>query len=770
MEHCLPIMWWNRIWKSSPHSHSPEQSREPQQEIGRDTTSMMQPIIQTPSADGASTPTYGTMGPRRGRVGSLGSLSIQKDLTPRSDRTSVSPSSMHTYYTPDLGEISHDNVQDFAGVSAHLGQTPEPDYVADGNLTPKESPDEDISEGPTLEGKLWDARIAWPAGRISYFIPYDDLQRLVTIDAVLIELRRREMVFKETELQDKADEILKTARKLFAALVCVSMGECILDFLNEGLNDKDMPFVRVELGNRNLGVGAFRLESRRQPKKVLQCMSSSKWGRSRLEAFNRDQWWVLAPIFKESKKEDKMKKVRHWELEPNRVLPFVEDNQSTSDNSGGYSEVWAVRVHRAHQHLYKGTNPKNPNPKLAIKRLISTKEADFKREIEMLKAFSHHHNPHLIKLLATYSYLNRYHLIFPLAEANLRAYWEKTEVAAFSHETMRWSLTQCTGIASALRSIHEYKTSQPKPTPEPSSDLEVPSSARLDANPFSNVKTPSQAPASNEFEAKFGRHGDIKPENILWSCEDVKDECGSNDLGNLLIADFGLMEFHRKSTRSGVPFDNIPVSPTYEPPERSLKINFSRKYDIWSLGCVYLEFITWLVGGMELLRKFPDAREESNFGGIVYDDTFFSLKQHPNPDPKDPKNGMYAIVRPKVTDWIKDLRNMPRYSQFIHDFLDLVEDRMLKVNQEERLQCSQLNIELANIVKKANTIPGYLTNTKPLDCSGPLKDETTPPSPTDGSALPKKHSLHTTNGAILEEPRPMSPELRLEGMPFAAQD
>lgn len=391
----------------------------------------------------------------------------------------------------------------------------------------------------------------------------------------------------------------------------------------------------------------------------------------------------------------------------------------------------------------------------------------------MLKAFSHHSNHHLVKLLATYRYDDRYHLMFPLAAANLRTYWQISKVPEFSFETMKWSLLQCKGIASGLRSIHEYETTQPKAPPEPSSnDLAVPSNDRRDVSPFTNTQSTTQASKSTEFEAKFGRHGDIKPENILWSCEDIKDDCGNNDLGILLIADFGLMEFHREATRSKVPFDNIAVSPTYEPPDRSLKLDISRKYDIWSLGCVYLEFITWLVGGVELLSKFPDARDEKSFSGEINDDTFFSLRQNPNPEPNDPRKGMYAIVRPKVTDWIQSLRTKPRNSPFILDFLDLVENHMLKVNQDERISCAELNTLLADMVAEADKDPRYLTETRPLKCrDGQVVDGgMTPPSPTEGSALPKRHSFHALEGVMLEDvERARSPELKLNNATFMSE-
>lgn len=65
--------------------------------------------------------------------------------------------------------------------------------------------------------------------------------------------------------------------------------------------------------------------------------------------------------------------------------------------------------------------------------------------------------------------------------------------------------------------------------------------------------------------------------------------------GILVIADFGLMAFHRCQSRSLVPGAKLHGTPAYAPPEWQLNYQISRSYDIWSLGCVYLEFITWIV-------------------------------------------------------------------------------------------------------------------------------------------------------------------------------
>jgi serine/threonine protein kinase len=124
------------------------------------------------------------------------------------------------------------------------------------------------------------------------------------------------------------------------------------------------------------------------------------------------------------------------------------------------------------------------------------------------------------------------------------------------------------GIASALSSIHNFTVTYP-----------------LSVDGPGNVRLQKDAKLSVEkSEELYGRHGDIKPENILWFQEtpDTDDEAGI-----LQIADFGLGRFHGRESRSNVHPDGVVGSPTYEPPECKLHRPVSRAYDIWSLGYLY---------------------------------------------------------------------------------------------------------------------------------------------------------------------------------------
>ena len=101
------------------------------------------------------------------------------------------------------------------------------------------------------------------------------------------------------------------------------------------------------------------------------------------------------------------------------------------------------------------------------------------------------------------------------------------------------------------------------------------------------------------------RHGDLKPNNILIF---------NNDRGEMQfrIADFGLATVHEHAT-SARDQSTTPMTGAqrYEPPEVSRNHEgrneaWSRKYDIWSLGCILLEFIICARDGAESLKKFNE--------------------------------------------------------------------------------------------------------------------------------------------------------------------
>lgn len=314
---------------------------------------------------------------------------------------------------------------------------------------------------------------------------------------------------------------------------------------------------------------------------------------------------------------------------------------------------------------------------MAVKQLHSKDETAFRREVEMLKRVGYKNDFHLIKLLATFSQGGNYHLIFPYATANLREYWENRHQQTFDQVTVLWALRQMAGMASALALVHNYRTTNPMPE---DGTLRV-----------------------RKEEAVYGRHGDIKPENILWFSEvkNLKDP-----MGVLQIADFGLGRFHRQESRSKVDPASLATSPTYMPPEIELRLFVSRKYDLWSLGCLYLEFVTWLLRGYYGVDEFAEARGKVNPRTKIDDDYFFDILSRPD-------NSHYGEVREGVMTWVNGLHAHEQCSQAIHDLLDLIMTSMVVVDCDHRIECTPLSKELVKISDRAANDMIYLSNPVP---------------------------------------------------------
>jgi serine/threonine protein kinase len=156
------------------------------------------------------------------------------------------------------------------------------------------------------------------------------------------------------------------------------------------------------------------------------------------------------------------------------------------------------------------------------------------------------------------------------------------------------------------------------------------------------------------------RHGDLKPENIL------RFEDGE-DWGTLVIADMGLAKVHREVTalrHNGT--ETLEGTRRYEPPEATLDIQrpMSRRADVWSFGCILLEFIIWLLYGFDELERFH--------GSFA---SFFSVV-----------DGEVAIISPQVAKWIDHMKRDSRShtGTAVRVILELVEERLLVVEQLTR--------------------------------------------------------------------------------------
>lgn len=182
------------------------------------------------------------------------------------------------------------------------------------------------------------------------------------------------------------------------------------------------------------------------------------------------------------------------------------------------------------------------------------------------------------------------------------------------------------------------------------------------------------------------RHGDLKPQNILCFEKDEKI--------TFKVADFGISKIHDMPTiYRKVATTNLAFTASYQGPE----IEFervdpndqrprSRKYDIWSLGCVFLEFSVWLLHGPEAMKGFDSARETS--GSSLYEVTDREKK--------------LAKVHYLAHGTVGALLNDPRCTgdTGLAELLGIIEDRMLKTVVKERASADEIVASVSDIIDR----------------------------------------------------------------------
>ena len=239
-------------------------------------------------------------------------------------------------------------------------------------------------------------------------------------------------------------------------------------------------------------------------------------------------------------------------------------------------------------------------------------------------------------------------MLFPYAECNLRQYMEHQPFASPTKRMVLWLLAQFLGLSNGLRGIHHLS----------------------DPLVSTNLLPPQQRPRQS------GWHHDLKPENILYF------KGLGPGAGSFKIADFGSGKVH--TYRSGTGSQNT-ASPngtlTYEPPEAMKEGKTSRPYDVWSMGCVFLEMLIWAVYDYDSVTSFGDSRDGKRFPDhYLTDDAFWHMDNDRN-----------IKRRPSVDEWLEKLNEelKSRNLQTLEPVLALV-NRMLDTNNKDRIKAPNL--------------------------------------------------------------------------------
>ncbi|KAG4432452.1 hypothetical protein IFR05_012067 [Cadophora sp. M221] len=482
------------------------------------------------------------------------------------------------------------------------------------------------------------------------FYPAGSIEPLITKESIIKEL---ELTVEEQRRKSNlllVDFILTRAKRVFAILVSLgfpnkaALLKATKQFQKYSFGDAKLPITR-----ENVDGLPFFGEPDVRP-----------WDSRLRKDFRFKQFEFLAPVFCSNE--------LHMEVDTLCIFPFTALNGDRK--AGGFGEVFQVVVHPDHYENPILTFDKQRSS-IAVKQIrgihtadevkLRTLEAEWRREIsahiDMNKCDDGLPHPNIIEFVAAVTKGDDRYLLFRWADGgNLHEFWQDNKKPQLSAALVRDVVKQFCGLTDALEKLHGY----------------------------------------GGGDGSY-RHGDMKPENILRvRTRPVTEGLGFDiDVGILKIADMGLPPTSMK-------YSTI----RYEPPEVVLdKVSGrSRRQDIWSVGCVVLELIIWLLYGTASLNEFNDRYVVDNMDQLC---PYFEIE--------GTGAAKRAKLHPAVLETMNLLANDPECKSGVHsaikDLLSLVRTKLLVVNLKQgspsRATAQELHQALDDIVQRGEKDENY---------------------------------------------------------------
>ncbi|KAH8837054.1 hypothetical protein MCOR31_002773 [Pyricularia oryzae] len=504
---------------------------------------------------------------------------------------------------------------------------------------------------PDLGQILRNERVAskWIEQPGRLFVPSKRLQNLVTRNAVTTELLEPKSNSKTKLNEKRLQKILRAvcgtpgrpqrayARRLFAILTLINQAKLIGAVIDEGVTDGHLPLLPAS-GDRGDGK-LSRCRRRPLRKALIACKSLAGLAPHVQEGFLNSQKTIHVPTFRLGPAGTLPIVIQHLELDWSTTLPFVrhksmlgkdvqcfadslgsgngaEDHwgASSGTRTGGFSDVRKINIDPQQYNREDFPTSDGGDASFALKILKrGTTREMFDRERMTLERLMAYPQANIVRLLGTMERHNTnerlptYYLIFPWADSNLEEFMDaKHPVDGKPRRGAAltlWVARQALGLARALELLHHCRVGRD----------------------------------GRQASKPFGRHGDIKPSNILWYCGaqrgDRDDDAG---MGTLKLADFGAAEFHSEHTME-TPANQAINTPSHRAPEYETGKPISPSVDVWSLGAVLLELVVWYMGGKAAWDDFRKARLEENDAVYVvhdktvkYDSYYKLLRQNEN--------------------------------------------------------------------------------------------------------------------------------------------
>ncbi|KAH6843238.1 kinase-like domain-containing protein [Chaetomium sp. MPI-CAGE-AT-0009] len=504
------------------------------------------------------------------------------------------------------------------------------------------------------------------------FFPTSKLRTVIGEEQIKATLGEVHSKLGGQDVSKLTDFVIRKSYPIFASLVMMEKPWLITSFYSNDVGQETLPIqYTIREDNNKFEFVLNDGDGRGKQINAMFRHSSPAWDEADIEEFCKTmQWKFTAPTFQK----DKLK----YAFASGTVLPFTTPPETIS--SGGSGRVEKITVHMDHidqttlspnqrSCLDKGRNPTvafdtvqngtlevqkgqnedakeagvRKNPIVALKTLQNgfpeARKKDAEKEAKNLEAVRKLRSDHLIKAIAYYHIGSDHCFLFPMAEhGNLWNFWvkrikDKEERQSHRGDTnfLVWVFAQLVGIADALVDLHDEHI----------------------------------------------RHGDLKPENILCFQDKTMPEnilCFRNNSLpappiRLVVTDVGIAKGHKNATEARAVTSTVVSTARYQPPEMELTqkehSKLSRRYDVWSLGCILLEFLIWLLYDIDGLINFTAAF-------VAPDDRFYKM------------DGKAASIHPVVTEWIKRIKTEDscRKGTPLRHLVTFIDEKLLVVKVE----------------------------------------------------------------------------------------
>lgn len=204
---------------------------------------------------------------------------------------------------------------------------------------------------------------------------------------------------------------------------------------------------------------------------------------------------------------------------------------------------------------------------VAVKKLDRPLEFLGERHVSAVAGAASH--PHVVPLLFSYSHLMQDYLVFPWARMNLEEYWESNKIYLMQSRTtmeyplVLWVAQQCEGLVDALGHVQRGL-------------------ADFSEDEMELAAAPGAQPPY---------HVDIKPTNILVFFQP------GEEFPVLQLTGFGSTAHPAGAHHAHVPANTSTCSGAWDyiAPEVFCGQQVLETSEVWSLGCVFLDFVEWLM-------------------------------------------------------------------------------------------------------------------------------------------------------------------------------